>query len=182
MPHEIKQEPNGPVVAERGSRRGGPRTSQGKARVRFNAVKTGIFAKVVLSADSFRESQKDFWKLLDELREATRPRDRFEEILVENLALQFFRLARVYQADAEAAPLLFRSVREKFESDGFAASAEAVLKEEPFGSGRLPAADLLIRYEAGIWRQIDRIMDRLDGWRRIREGNPVLKAKGRTDD
>ena len=169
MSDTIDQTPNNHGVRELGSRRAGPRTPQGKARVKLNAVKTGIFAKFVLTAEPFQERYEDFQKLLEELQQSLRPRDSFEEILVENLTLQFFRLARVYQADAATAPLLFRSVREKLESDGFEVRSEAVLKEEPFGSGKLPAADLLIRYEAGIWRQIDRIMDRLDGWKGIRD-------------
>jgi hypothetical protein len=130
----------------------------------LNALKTGIFAKVVLAAKPFNESRSDFEQLLVDLQASIRPRDHFEELLVENLALQFFRLARVYQADAEVAPLLFRTVREKFESDGAEAAIAGLLNEEPSGAAKFPAADLLIRYESGIWRQIDRIMERIQQW------------------
>jgi hypothetical protein len=156
-------------VSERDSRRGGPRTPQGKARTRLNAVKTGIFARLVLTGEPFRERQADFEELLAELRKSMRPRDSFEAILVENLTLQFLRLTRVYHADAAVAPQLFRSVGETLQSNGFDAIAANILKEGRFGDGKLPAADLLMRYEAGVWRQIDRIMDRLGQWRRGRD-------------
>jgi len=156
-------------IQDKGSRRGGPRTAQGKARTKFNAVQTGIFAKVLLTADPPGKSHGDYRDLIAELQESIRPRDRFEEMLVETLALQFLRLTRVYEADAAVAPVLFRSVREKLDSDGFEARTGDTLREEPFGVGKLPAADLLMRYEAGIWRQIDRIMERLDRWRRAQD-------------
>ena len=146
------------------SRRPGPQTPGGKERSKLNAVKTGIFAKVVLAAKGFNESRNDFEKLLADLQESVRPRDNFEQILVENLALQYFRLARLYQADAEVAPLLFKNVREKFEDNG---SDLALLNGESANAGKLPAAELLMRYETGIWRQIDRILERLDHWRRL---------------
>jgi hypothetical protein len=153
-------------IQDRGLRRGGPRTAQGKARTKFNAVKTGIFANVMLAADPSGKSHSAYRELIAELQESIRPRDHFEELLVETLALQFLRLTRAYEADAAVAPILFRNVREKLESDGFEARTVDALREEPFGAGKLPAADLLMRYEAGIWRHIDRIMDRLDRWRR----------------
>ena len=166
MDEKIENEPENSNVRRR-SRRTGPRTPQGKARSRFNAMKTGIFAKLVLAAKPFSESRDDFDKLLADLQQSIRAQDHFEEVLVESLALQFFRLARVYQTDAEVAPLLFRNVREKFESDGADAAIAGLLNEEPSGAAKFPAADLLMRYESGIWRQIDRIMERIQQWRRL---------------
>src|SRR5579864_8381628 len=117
MDEKVENSSDNSDVEGRGARQTGPRTRHGKARSKFNAVKTGIFAKVVLAAKPFNESRSDFEKLLADVQASIRPRDHFEEILVENLALQFLRLGRVYQTDAEVAPLLFRNVREKFESD-----------------------------------------------------------------
>jgi len=167
--HQVKQGPHGSVPSERGSRRGGPRTPAGKARTKFNAVKTGIFATVMLTSDALGSGQIAYRELIAELKLSIRPRDRFEQMLVETLALQFLRLTRTYEADAAVAPILFRGVREKLDSDGFEARTGDTLREEPFGVGKLPAADLLMRYEAGIWRQIDRIMERLDRWRRAHD-------------
>jgi hypothetical protein len=158
------------TASAKGSRGGGPRTPAGRRRARMNAVKTGIFAKIVLAGEPFRERESDFQELLAELRKALRPLDFFEGVLVENLAMQLLRLTRFYEADAATAPVLFRIVREKIASDVFDARPPSLPREEPFVSGKLPAADLLLRYETGIWRQIDRILERLDHWRRMRDG------------
>jgi hypothetical protein len=166
MGEKIVNEPEN-SDARRGVRQTGPRTPHGKARSRFNAMKTGIFAKLVLAAKPFDESRSNFEELLADLQASIRPRDHFERVLVETLALQFLRLTRVYQTDAEVAPLLFRNVREKFESDEGDAAIAGLLNGEPSGAAKFPAADLLMRYEAGIWRQIDRIMERIQQWRRL---------------
>jgi hypothetical protein len=168
--HDIDDAPAKAIEPIEGLRSGGPRTPAGRQRTRLNAVKTGIFAKIVLAGEPFRERQSDFKELLADLRKSLRPGDSFEAILVENLTLQFFRLARFYQADAAVAPILFRIVREKIEGDVLDSAALGDLRNEPFGAGKLPAADLLMRYESGIWRQIDRIIDQLDHWRRVRDG------------
>jgi hypothetical protein len=123
-----------------------------------------------LTGEPFRERSADFQELLADLRKSMRPRDSFEAILVENLTLQFFRLARFYEADAATAPILFRIVREKMASDIFDSPPPGILREEPFGAGKLPAADLLMRYESAIWRQIDRIVNQLDRWQKVRGG------------
>lgn len=170
MRHDIDDVPAKGIEQEKVSRGGGPRTPAGKQRVRLNAVKSGIFAKIVLAGEPFRECQSDFQELLADLRKSLRPRDSFEAILVENLTLQFFRLARFYQADAVVAPTLFRIVREKIEGDELDPAALGAIRSEPFSVGKLPAAELLMRYESAIWRQIDRIIGQLDRWRRVRDG------------
>ncbi len=156
-----------------GSSRGGPRTPQGKQRSRRNAVRSGIFARVVLDAGAFREGQKDFKELLTALQQSLRPADPFEAMLVETLALEFLRLARLYQADAATAPLLFSKMRSGLEGDGVEAVVSGVLGDKPSDQKYFAGADLLLRYESSIWRQIDRILDRLDRWRESRmvEGN-----------
>jgi hypothetical protein len=175
--HDNDDAPEKIIVPERASRGGGPRTPAGRHRTRLNALKAGIFAKMVLAGEPFRERQADFRKLLAALRESIRPADSFEVILVENLALQLLRVARLYEADATVAPILFRAVREKMEGDVFDSAALGDLKNEPFGASKLPAADLLMRYESGIWRHIDRMLDRLDRWRRLRDGRAIREGR-----
>jgi hypothetical protein len=150
--------PNNFDVGDQNALRGGPRTPQGKQRSKYNALKTGIFATVVLTAAPFRENRVDFENLLADLRAAIGPR---------NLALQFFRLVRVHQADATIAPLLFRKVREQLEANGEDVIVAETLNDDSSGSARVPATDLFIRYEASVWRQIDRIMDRIQKWRKL---------------
>lgn len=154
-------------VSDQNAPRGGPRTPQGKRRSKHNALKTGIFATVVLTAEPFQEKRVDFEELLSDLRAAIGPRDQFENMLVECLALQFFRLARVHQADAAIAPLLFRKVREQLEENGEDVAVAETLNEESSRSAKVPATDLFIRYEASVWREIDRIIERIQKWRRL---------------
>jgi hypothetical protein len=181
MAQDIKQGLRGVVVVEQKSRRGGPRTPQGKARSRLNAVKSGIFAKLVLTSEPFREREADFHELLAELRKSIQPQDSFEEVLVENLTLQLFRLARFFEADAVTAPVLFRIVHEKMSSDLLDSPLPGAPREEPFCAGKLPAADLLMRYESAIWRQIDRIVGQLERWKKIR-GDRARRESGGSGD
>ena len=71
---------------------GGPSTQRGKERSRRNAVKHGIFAKVVL-LDS--EPNAQFDALLRGLRDDLRPVGTIEEILVEKLASITWRYRRM---------------------------------------------------------------------------------------
>jgi hypothetical protein len=152
-------------------RKPGPRTPHGKEHSKYNAVKTGIFAKIVLTGKPFAERRGDFDELLANLRESIGPRDQFEEILVESLSLEFLKLARTYQADAEVAPLMFQNVREKFQSNGEEQAIAGLLNESSPTDQKLPAADLLLRYESGIWRQIDRLIERVEHWRRLHDSS-----------
>jgi hypothetical protein len=149
--------------------RPGPRTPQSKKRSKYNALKTGIFAKIVLTGKSFGERKDDFDQLVADLQQSIEPRDDFEEILIEALAFELLRLARTYQADAELAPLLFSSIREKFESDGTEEAIDHLLDTQAANGPKLPSAELLLKYETAIWRQIDRIIDRIQKWRRLRD-------------
>jgi hypothetical protein len=45
---------------------------------------------------------------------------------------------------------------------------------------KLPAADLLMRYKTGIWRQIDRLIERIQHWRRLGDSSSQTgRLKGR---
>src|SRR5208282_306407 len=74
----------------------GPRTPAGKRRSRYNAVKSGIFAKVVLLKG---ESPAEYGSLLKGLREDLQPQGTLEAALVENLASLFWRRRRILKAE-----------------------------------------------------------------------------------
>jgi hypothetical protein len=65
--------PRGPRSHELSLSHGGPRTPQGKQRTKNNAIHHGIFARLVLKGESFRESENDYVDLLVSLREAIQP-------------------------------------------------------------------------------------------------------------
>ena len=75
---------------------GGPRTDIGKERSRLNALKHGIFSKLVLVKG---ESKSQFDALLQGLRHDFQPVGTMEEILVEKLATILFRYRRFLQAE-----------------------------------------------------------------------------------
>jgi hypothetical protein len=91
-----------PIASGPGStslvRRGtGPRTQQGKDRSKGNAITHGIFSKAVVLKG---ESQSDFDALLDALYQDRLPEGALEEILVNKLAVLWWRLRRVWTAES----------------------------------------------------------------------------------
>ena len=75
---------------------GGPSTKQGKKKSRRNAVKHGIFAKVVLLNN---EPTAQFDNLLRGIRNDLQPEGTLEEVLVEKLASLMWRYRRMLVAE-----------------------------------------------------------------------------------
>jgi hypothetical protein len=74
----------------------GPVSPEGKAIVARNAVKHGIFAKdLVISAGDGREDEMEYHELLAELKRDLAPAGRMEMILVEKIAVNYWRLRRL---------------------------------------------------------------------------------------
>jgi len=81
-------------------RSSGPRTSQGKRAVRWNAVKHGLLAKeVVIREGDGAESAEEFRNLHAQLREDLQPEGVVEEMLVEKVAVGYWRLRRVLRCE-----------------------------------------------------------------------------------
>src|SRR5947207_2945194 len=76
----------------------GPTSAEGKSRVRMNALKSGLFARgtVIPSAG---ESQKDFDKFRAAVWEQFAPRNVTTEMLVEELVISYWRLARARRCE-----------------------------------------------------------------------------------
>ena len=81
----------------------GPRTPGGIAVSRYNALQHGILAQAVIpeALDPY-ESRQAFQELLATLRDEFAPANSVEELLVEGIATAYWRLARVYRAEAGA--------------------------------------------------------------------------------
>jgi hypothetical protein len=77
-------------------RKGGPRTAQGKEQSKYNALKHGIFSKVVLLKS---ESRAEFDSLLNGLLNDLRPKGAIEEILVDKLVSLLWRYRRILIAE-----------------------------------------------------------------------------------
>ena len=74
----------------------GPITSEGKAVVSRNAIKHGIFAKdLVITTGDGRENELEYYKLLLGLEKDLSPAGQMEALLVEKIALNYWRLRRL---------------------------------------------------------------------------------------
>ena len=81
----------------------GPHTPQGKAVSRYNALKHGILAKAVIPEPlEGYESREEFEELLRTLRQECAPATALEEMMVERIAIAYWRLARLYRAEGGA--------------------------------------------------------------------------------
>jgi len=81
----------------------GPRTPEGIARSRWNALQHGLLSRAVIppSLEPY-ESRADFESLLAALREEFAPASAIEELLIERIATGYWRLARLLRAEAGA--------------------------------------------------------------------------------
>ncbi len=70
----------------------GPKTPQGKAAVRLNALRHGLRARGVLLPE---ENPEDYHQLCDDLESEWQPRNRTEQLLVEQMAAAQWKLARL---------------------------------------------------------------------------------------
>lgn len=94
----VKKAMDGQISSRAIVRRGtGPRTPMGKERSRCNALKHGLFAKVVLLS---HESRAQFAALLLGLRRDLNPEGMMEEVLVEKIAMSLWRYRRFLQAES----------------------------------------------------------------------------------
>src|SRR5207245_10463291 len=78
----------------------GPRTPAGKARVRHNALKHGLLAKEVIVplGDEF-EKRAEFYGLLYDLYRHCAPVGPIEAMLVDRIAVAYWRLRRATRAE-----------------------------------------------------------------------------------
>lgn len=73
----------------------GPATAGGKAIVATNAIKHGIFTKdLILSSDIENENEDEYREILNNLLECLLPCNQMESLLVEKIAVDFWRLRR----------------------------------------------------------------------------------------
>ena len=74
----------------------GPLTAEGKALVSQNAVKHGIFAKdLIITTGDGKEDAQEYKELLDGLILSLNPSGQMECLLVEKIAVDYWRLRRV---------------------------------------------------------------------------------------
>src|SRR4030067_1215982 len=78
----------------------GPKTPEGKAVVKHNALKHGLLAKeVVITIGEGAEDQHEFEDLLSDLNTQLKPEGTLEGMLVEKIAACWWRLRRAYKCE-----------------------------------------------------------------------------------
>lgn len=78
--------------------KGGVKSPEGKAIVKYNALKHGLLAReVVITIGEGAENPEEFNSLLEALQTQLYPEETLEEILVEKVAVAYWRLRRAYK-------------------------------------------------------------------------------------
>lgn len=97
----------------------GPTTACGKATVSTNAVKHGIFTKdLILASDLEHESKDEYQEILDNLIDCLSPCNQIESLLVEKIAVDFWRLRRTIRFETGSIAQYIKSlVRELYSYD-----------------------------------------------------------------
>jgi hypothetical protein len=83
---------------KKNAKKGGVKTSEGKAIVKYNALKHGLLAKeVVVTVGEGAENPGEFYALLEDLKIQLAPAGALEEMLTEKIAVAYWRLRRAYR-------------------------------------------------------------------------------------
>ena len=141
----------------------GPKTPEGKAKSSQNALKHGLLAnQILLNDDDPNEKREDFNQLLENLIDEYQPHTCMETLLVERVAVCFWRLRRAYRYEAQA----ITGLREG-EFSPFEQMARTVTGRQPEPYARILPREsqlkLLVRYETMIERQLNRSLTQLQG-------------------
>ena len=79
----------------------GATTLEGKKAVSKNAIRHGIFTATLVIGDGMeQESLSEYQELLQNIKEGLKPTDQIESLLVEKIAVDFWRLRRVIQFES----------------------------------------------------------------------------------
>ncbi len=133
----------------------GPRTPAGKARVKFNALRHGLLAKSVIlpirppEADS--EKRSHFDALLAQLIDELKPVGILEDMLVEKIAVSYWRLRRALRAEAGEICDNIRNFRR------YPYDADPATLALPSSRNTLK----IVRYQNAIERQLHRAITQL---------------------
>ena len=123
----------------------GPKTPRGKTTSSWNALKHGLLSRRLVNFSD--QSQRSFLELLADLRQEYTPVGALEELLLEKIAYEYWRLATVawYESRELGGPVLDDVV--------------------PF--------DRILRYQASVNRQLFQTINQLERLQRLRRGENV---------
>jgi hypothetical protein len=113
----------------------GPKTFEGKVIVATNAVKHGIFTKdLLVSTKLGKEDEGEYLEMLHNLELCLAPQNQMESLLVEKIAVDFWRLRRVMRFEAGSIEKHLETIFKDFysygKSDNDEIDAEILMKKE----------------------------------------------------
>lgn len=157
----------------RNGRRGGPKTAEGKAVSRMNALKHGIFQTSLTESDD-----PELATIHGELVDWQKPVGPIENMLVDKLAQTYLRLHRCARAEA-------RWHRDSWTPTGYMRALAEVRGEEcpevVFNSGIFArSVEIFGRYDRTLTNQLIKILHELERVQRLRLGDDV-KPPGAAD-
>ena len=95
----------------------GPKTEQGKAIIATNAIKHGIFTKdLIITSTLGKENAQEYQEMLNNLVDCLTPQNQVESLLVEKIAIDFWRLRRVIRFEAGSIGKYLETIFEEFYS------------------------------------------------------------------
>jgi hypothetical protein len=144
----------------------GPRTSAGKARSRFNALKHGLTAKAVVLPDL--EDPKDFKRVLKGYRRQLKPKGALEKTLVQQLAASFQRTVRALRVEQGQFLALTDDEDDDDEDDDLAVDKKA-LKRGGLQFRNYESFGIVLRYGSASRHDFDRILKTLTEVQQLRE-------------
>lgn len=123
----------------------GPKTSVGKVMSSWNSTKHGLLSKTLPIISG--QHKRQFTRLLSSLQQDLEPVGTLEKVLVEKIAMEYWRLG----------------IATWYEAGAFAES-------RPFSH---TAIDRIVRYHATINRQLYQAINQLERLQRLRKGDNV---------
>jgi hypothetical protein len=148
----------------------GPKTPEGKAKSRRNALQHGLTAKTCMLAD---EDPNDLLDMIAEISEKFDPQDTDEDFLIERMAKARLRYGRIMPLEASIFNL--RLVVDKapdplMEAQGASCQrAWAYMRDANGGN----ALSKLSRYETSLLREYDRSRQELEKLQKIRAAKSI---------
>jgi hypothetical protein len=156
----------------------GPRTEEGKARSRLNALKHGLLASEAANFGVEGEpARRAFEDLSDRLEDYYRPRGPIEEILVQKIAIATWRLKRTMRFESRSthdASLREAAGYKNWSNNHKGRRHPSIKNMRDWGLDGAPIPEdfklaLLIRYEGAINRDLYRAMNEIRKVRKERE-------------
>jgi hypothetical protein len=159
----------------------GPRTEEGKRRSRRNALKHGVLASALLITEGEgAEDPAEFNELLDGLRRDLAPVGNLEEMLVEKIAVCWWRQKRVLSCEAGLVRrafvpnLQYQGMLDRLANQGLLVPTPErdAIKDHL----RLPSSDdvgRILRYETANNRQLVYAINQLERLQRARRGEQI---------